>query len=234
MIKKETEKRIAIKLRKQGRTYSQILSVLPVAKSTLALWLQSVGLSRKQKQRITEARLAASLRGGKVKKNQRIQRQIRIILKSKAEIRKISKRELFLIGVALYWAEGSKEKEYRPGSPFEFLNMDPKMIKVFIIWLTKICKINRNMLIFDIFLHQMHKDRILEVKKYWSKITGFTVKNFQHIYFKKNRLKETNRKNTAEKYYGILKIKVRRSSALVRKTAGWSEGIFEKVIENYE
>ena len=59
-IRKIKEKEKAIILRKRGMTYSEILDVVSVAKSTLALWLQSVNLSKKQKQRITEKRLASS------------------------------------------------------------------------------------------------------------------------------------------------------------------------------
>ena len=62
----------AIELRKAGLTYSEILSKIPVAKSTLSDWLYSVGLSKKQKQRITEKRLAASLKGGNGKKDSTI------------------------------------------------------------------------------------------------------------------------------------------------------------------
>ena len=85
------------------------------------------------------------------------------------------------------------------------------------------------MIIFNIFLHQTHKNRLEEVKKYWAKVTNFPINNFETVYWKKNKL-DTNRKNTGEKYYGVLKIKVKRSSDLVRKTAGWAEGIFEKII----
>ena len=147
---------------------------------------------------------------------------------AKSEINSISDHELFIIGVMLYWAEGAKEKEYRPGSICEFSNMDPKMIQVFLVWLKKVCKIDKNMIIFNIFLHETHKYRVGEVRWYWAKVTGFPVDNFSTVYWKKNKLK-TNRKNVGEKYNGVLKIKVRRSSSLVRKIAGWSEGVFEKV-----
>mgnify|MGYP000140241659 CR=1 FL=1 len=40
---KSLEKEKAITMRKEGKTYSQILAVVPVAKSTLSLWLQDVG-----------------------------------------------------------------------------------------------------------------------------------------------------------------------------------------------
>lgn len=38
------------------------------------------------------------------------------------------------------------------------------------------------MLIFNIFLHESHKDRVPEVKEYWSKITGFSIDSFDTIY----------------------------------------------------
>lgn len=229
MIKKLKEKERAITLRKQGKTYSDILRVIPVAKSTLAIWLKDAKLSIPENQKFTEAKRLASLRGGQAKKKQRIEKQKIMILKSKSEIGSLSERELFLIGVALYWAEGAKEKEYRVGSPFEFSNMDSKMIQLILVWLFKVCKITKNMLIFNIFLHQTHKNRVEEVRQYWSKVTGFPLNNFFTIYWKKNELK-TNRKNIGEKYYGVLKIKVRRSSSLVRRVAGWSDGIFEEVV----
>lgn len=230
MIKKNNEKEKAIILRKKGKTYSEILAVIPVAKSTLSIWLNSVGLSKKQKQRITNKRLAVSKRGGEARKKQRIKRQKDIFLEASNDILNISEKELFLIGIILYWAEGTKEKEYHPGSPFQFSNMDPKIIEIMIIWLVKVCKIDRNMLIFNIFLHQSHKDKVEEVRDYWSKITGFPKKSFSTIYWKNNIIK-TNRRNIGENYYGVLKIKVRESSSLVRKISGWSETIFRKVKE---
>lgn len=218
-------------LRKQGKTYIDILRVIPVAKSTLGLWLKEAELSVAENQKFTEAKRLASLRGGQAKKKQRTEKQEKILLKAKSEIGGINKRELFLIGVCLYWAEGAKEKEGRPGSAFEFSNMDPKMIQIFLTWLLRVCKINKNMLIFNIFLHQTHKHRAEEVKAYWSKITGFPMENFSTIYWKRNKIK-AQRKNIGEKYYGVLKVKVKKSSELVRKVAGWSEGIFDKVINN--
>lgn len=231
MIIKSREKEKAISLRRQGKTYSEILSIVLVAKSTLALWLKEVKLSKPENQRFTMAKKLASLRGGETKKKQRIEKQNKIFKEAKSDISKISHNELFLIGVILYWAEGSKEKEYHPGSPFQFSNMDPKIISIILVWLLKVCKINRNMLIFNIFLHQSHRNRVEEVRAYWSEVTGFPKDSFATIYWKKNELK-TNRRNVGEKYYGVVKIKVRESSNLVRKIASWSETIFEKVVEN--
>ena len=35
-------------LRREGMTYSEILKIIPVAKSTISLWLREVGLSKKE------------------------------------------------------------------------------------------------------------------------------------------------------------------------------------------
>jgi hypothetical protein len=149
--------------------------------------------------------------------------------RSRSEIESISDHELFLVGVVLYWAEGAKEKDSRPGSGLDFINMDPRIIKVFIIWLQRVCKVHKNMIIFVISIHQTHKHRIEEVCRYWSHVTGFPISSFSKVQWKKSTVK-TNRKNVDKEYYGALKIRVRRSSSLVREISGWSEGIFEKVV----
>ncbi len=227
MIKKEEEKRKAIAMRKNGKTYAEILSVIPVAKSTLTLWLHDVGMAIHQKQRITDARIAGQKRGALAKHNIRVLLQKKIINTAKAEIGKISKRELFLIGTILYWAEGSKEKEWCPGSRLVFSNMDPKMIRVFLKWLTDIAKVPKNMIGFQIYFHKDHKRRLEEVISYWQKITGFPRESLKKVYFKTNKVQTTNRKNVGDQYYGLLRVIVGRSSELVRKVAGWTKGIVE-------
>lgn len=53
IISKKDLQQKAIRLRKEGKTYSEILRVVPVAKSSLLLWFKDVGLSTEQVQRIT-------------------------------------------------------------------------------------------------------------------------------------------------------------------------------------
>jgi hypothetical protein len=232
MIEKIQEKKQAILLRKQGKTYAEILNSIPVAKSTLSLWLREVGIAKRQIQKLTHKRLAASKRGGQARYQQRIYKYDELFNSAKSFITPISKKELFLIGVVLYWAEGSKEKPYRPGSGIEFINMDPRMIVLFITWLTEICKIQKDMIVFETHLHQTSAHRVEDVKQYWSTITGFPLNCFNIIRFKKHPLIVTKRKNIGDLYFGSLKIRVRQSSSLVRKIAGWTEGIQENIVKN--
>lgn len=228
MIKKEREKTHAIKLRRRGYSYSEILEKIPVAKSSLSLWLQSVGLSRKIRHRLTEKKRLSALKGAKKRHEQRLSLTKQILTKAENEIDHISERELWLIGTCLYWAEGSKEKENYPGSNAQFANSDPKMIKLFLKWLNKICKIPKDMIYFDIYLHENYRYMVDLVVEYWSNSTGYPKECFDHIYYKKNKIK-TKRTNIGNSYFGVVKIRVRRSSSLLRQITGWINGIYNSI-----
>lgn len=216
----------AIALRMKGHTYSEILRQLPIAKSTLSDWLHSVGLSKYQKQRLTEKKILSAKRGGAAKHRQRLDRTKAIIETAKAEIGQLSQRELWIAGIMLYWAEGSKEKTYRPGSKTEFTNMDPIMICFFLRWLNNICHIDKTDLVFEIHIHETHRYRVNDIIAFWSKTIGIAPYYFSHIYFKKAQIK-TNRKNIDDGYFSVIKIRVRSSTSLNRRIAGWTQGVVE-------
>ncbi|WP_406727185.1 hypothetical protein [Streptomyces sp. GD-15H] len=52
-----------------------------------------------------------------------------------SEIGTMTSRELFLTGVALYWAEGTKDKPHARRERVAFVNSDPDMIRLFLAWL---------------------------------------------------------------------------------------------------
>ena len=223
MIKKTELNKKAVALRKKGLTYSAIMDQVPVAKSTLALWFKEVKLSKPQIQKITKARLAAGLRGAARKRQQRIAKMQRIIWRAERQIGRISRRELWLIGTAIYWAEGTKEKERKPGTGVQFINMDANMIEMFLRWL-KLCGINKKNICFDLYIHENHKNRENEIKKYWANVTGFPVAKFTHVYWKKNN-PNTKRKRVGKDYFGITKIMVKQSSTFLRQITGWINGL---------
>lgn len=224
MIAKKTEKAKAIHLRRQGLSYSEILDHLPVTKSTLSLWLRSVNLSKKQKRRLSEKMAVSALKGAKARRDKRIIATKLIQNEAMQEIGNISKRELLLIGAALHWAEGSKEKEYKPGVGVIFTNSDPIMIRLFLKWLKEVCDIGYENLGFEIYLHQNSRNNAKKVENFWREQTG-SPKNEFRIYFKKIKKNVTNRRNIDNKYYGVLRIKVKASTSLNRKISGWIAGI---------
>ncbi|OGZ65652.1 MAG: hypothetical protein A3D34_00935 [Candidatus Staskawiczbacteria bacterium RIFCSPHIGHO2_02_FULL_33_16] len=187
----------------------------------MSLWLKSVKLAENQKQKLTAKKLASTRRGAQKMKDIRIALTKEIKDKARKEIGKLSKRELWLIGVALYWAEGSKEKEYNPGSRMVFSNSDPYMIKLFLKWLINIIKVPREKIYFSIYIHESHKDNLERTVIHWSKYTDYPKQEFSKIYFKRNKI-NTKRKNIRENYFGLLRISVIESSTLNRKIQGWT------------
>ena len=217
-MSKDQEKQRAINLRKEGCSYSEILKQIPVAKSTLSLWLRSVGLSKRQKQRLTQKKLEAALRGSRKRREQKIALINKIYQEAEKDIKKITKRELWLMGIMLYWAEGSKEKSRAVG--IQFSNSDAFMIKLFLKWLFEICEINKERVRFEVYIHENHKYRLNKIIRYWTEQIGFSKKYFSNIYFKKGNPK-TKRTNVGKSYYGVVRIKVKSSSNLNRKISGW-------------
>ncbi|MBU0502446.1 MAG: hypothetical protein ABIH69_06990 [bacterium] len=226
MIRKNKEQGKAISLRMRGLSYREILKQIPVAKSTLSLWLREVGLSKRQQQRLTLKKLEAGRRGAQRQREKRLKSMREIKGKSKAEIVdiSISKTSLWLMGIMLYWAEGAKEREGRPSTGVEFGNSDPFMIKLFIKWLTEICKVAKNRIKYKLYIHENNQHRLIEVKRCWIENLGLEKNDLQAVYFKKHR-KVNDRKRIRKNYNGLLIVRVSRSTNLNRTIAGWIEGI---------
>lgn len=220
---KASKKKGAIALRKQGFSYREILKQIPVAKSTLSLWLRSIGLSKKQKQRLTKKRLDAAKRGGAKRHMVRMHELIRTRLEAKKEVPALSKRERWLIGTLLYWAEGSKEKEYGSATNIKFSNSDPSMILLFRKWLEEFHFIPGKQIKYELYIHE--KSDWKRAKRYWASRLSILPKEIR-VYFKPHNAKP-KRKNIGKEYHGLIRMHVLGTSYLVRKISGWVEGICE-------
>ncbi|MFA6006197.1 MAG: hypothetical protein WC764_00475 [Candidatus Paceibacterota bacterium] len=216
----------AVALRRQGKSYSEIRKVIPVAKSTLTEWFVDVGLSKRQKQIFTEKRRAGQRRGAAARKAKRVRIQTEIIELARTEIGKLSDRDLLIIGTCLYWAEGSKEKEYSAGSGLKFSNSDWRMVKVFILFLKFILRLDNNEIKYELYLHNAKRDDLEKILNFWCNRLKLPVGSITHIYYKKGNPK-TKRRNVGEEYVGVLRVCPKSSSHLVRRIAGWTEGICE-------
>jgi transcriptional regulator with XRE-family HTH domain len=119
-------------LRAQGWYYGQIATELGVAKSTLSMWLRDLPYPA-----FDQVGHCARMREAQRPAWDRIDAE-RTATRSGAtsEIGEVSDRELWLLGVALYWAEGAKSKPYRRRECVVFTNSDPVMLRLFCRWLT--------------------------------------------------------------------------------------------------
>lgn len=217
-------KKLAIKLRKKGYSYSEVLEKVKVAKSTLSLWLREVGLSEAQKQKITKKRLAGQKKGAARRREQGGEAREKAYDEARIQIPSLTDKEIWMMCTALYWAEGGKEKKYRSGKQFDFSNTDPRMLRVMVYWLHSILGFSMGDLKFEIYIHENNKWRIEEVRDFWSNELSLPLTSLVKVRYKKHKPK-TNRRNIGILYNGLVRVKVCSSSSLVRYLEGWVQGI---------
>ncbi|MBI2068843.1 MAG: hypothetical protein HYT67_01935 [Candidatus Yanofskybacteria bacterium] len=206
------KKGIAIELRKKGFSYSDIQNSINIPRSTIAYWLKDIELSDEQAKKL-KAKRSAVAKSNSEKRTARILRETEDIKRSSAKkIGDITKRELWLMGIVLYWKFGN-ESDLRKG--INFTSSDPYLIKLFLKWRKDIGRIGDEEILFDIFLGKNKKDSLDRIKNYWASITGFSKGYFTRVYFYK----------TGKSELGLLRVRVKASSMLARQMAGWIEGI---------
>jgi hypothetical protein len=224
MVRIKSQLRVkAISLRNSGKTYSEILSQIHVAKSTLSLWLRDVGLVKKQIQRITEKRVLARKRGAEKVHQMRVGRELKTFDSAKGEVSRLIKDPLWLAGVILYWAEGAKQKKWSVSTSVKFSNMDPEAHRIIFKWLKMYCDMRPTDFYFEIYIHQTANQS--KAVTFWSTCLSVS-KSYFRVYLKKGRAK-TLRHNNGENYYGVLRTCVRKSTDLNRRIAGWTIGVIK-------
>lgn len=178
---RRADKQKAIELRLQGRSYSQIKSILSVSKSTLSGWLKDYPLSE---ERIKELRDWNEKRIENYKKTCKIRKEKileRIYLKEKKKILPLSKRDLFIAGLFLHWGEGGKRD-----TEVVFSNTNPSMIKFFMYWVEKCLGVNRKKI--KIKLH-LYSDMDIENEIcFWINLLKIEREQLINPYIKKNKI----------------------------------------------
>ncbi|MFE5755342.1 hypothetical protein ACFQ7I_16820 [Streptomyces massasporeus] len=142
---------------------------------------------------------------------------------SKSSVGTLSPRELFLVDVGLYWAEGGKDKPYDRRENVCFVNSDPGMIEVFLAWLD-LLGVKRERLRFTVMIHESAD--VAGAERYWADLVGADRSAFNKTTLKRHNPK-THRKNVGDSYRGCLVVKVLKGADLYRRIEGSWYGIVE-------
>ncbi|MEU3712399.1 hypothetical protein [Streptomyces catenulae] len=204
-------------LRRAGRTYDEIVAELDVSKSSVSLWVRDLPKPTKSPEemhRMREARWAPY-------REERDRRTAETKAAATKEIGTLTDRELFLLGVGLYWAEGAKSKPYARRESVQFVNSDPDMITVYLAWL-KLLGVETGGLRCHVMIHESADTPAAE--RYWADLVGIDVSALGKTALKKHNPK-TVRKNTEGDYRGCLVIRVLQGADLYRRIEGWWYGI---------
>ena len=210
-------------LRKQGKSIAEISTSLSSSKSTVSYWCRDISLSKPQQhilfQRQKERGGVGRLRAAEKKRAQRIEKTRDAMNHGARDVAQLSQRDVFILGLALYWGEGYKSGNEECG----LTNSDPAIIRVFIAWIKRVYGVSAPDLILRVSLNETHRDRTDVVQKYWSQMTGISQSQFTKISLIKARVKKTYA-NT-EEHFGTLRVKVRRGTALRRRIMGSIEAL---------
>lgn len=217
-MEKIKDKISAQELRKQGHSLSEIVSKIKISKSTASVWCRDISMSavaqKKLKSRTTEKSLAGLAEYSKRIKNNKIL-QIKIDAKiGSNKLGEISNRDIYCIGLGLYWGEG-----YKSGSQeFGFTNSDPEMILFYIKWLETIFLVKKNDLILRVSINELHKKREIQINQFWSNLTAVPLLQFTKMSF----IKSVSKKSypNSNNYMGTLRIKVRKGTRMRREVIG--------------
>ncbi|MGP4084800.1 hypothetical protein [Streptomyces sp. KR55] len=209
----------ARELRLQGWTYDQIEAELGCFRSSVSLWVRDLP---KPEPRYTPEEQRALMREGLARRRAaEDEERKRTKFAAHQEIGELADRDLFMAGVALYWAEGSKSKPYDRRERAIFVNSDPGVIQVYLAWLD-LLDVDRERLRFRVLIHESAD--VDEAHRYWAEIADVDVSVFAKPTLKKHNPK-TVRKNTGKDYHGCLVIGVARSAGLYNRIEGWWNGI---------
>ncbi|MFD7186343.1 hypothetical protein ACFV90_41085 [Streptomyces sp. NPDC059904] len=209
----------ARELRLQGWTYDRIQVELGCSKSSISLWVRD--LPKPERRRTPEEASAIARRGWEATLRRRDEERRQTKQSASDEIGTMSDRELFLVGVSLYWAEGSKTKPHRPQERVDFINSDPDMIEAYLAWL-RLLGVTPERLRFHVHIHETAD--VAASENFWATLVGADPSQFGKTTLKKHNPK-TNRKHVADGYYGCLLVRVLQSADLYRRIEGWWNGI---------
>jgi len=216
MLKMEKEE--AIKLRNKGLSINEISKKIGVAKSSVSLWVRNVELNSEQIESLSRKGFQIKIIEKRRKTrldNEKAKRQV-IIDKAQEQVIKLSEKELWLIGVMLYWAEGGKTQR----GLVRFSNGDPEMIKIMMAFFRRVCKVPEKKFRGYIHIHP-HLNHI-KAEKYWASVAGISLKKFFKTYRKIN-VSSKNKKDTLP--FGVMDIYI-CDTELFLKIFGWARGIF--------
>lgn len=218
MVKIE-ERNKARELRKEGVSINKIATQLNVSKGSVSRWCEDIDLTPCQIEALHTSKVRGGyvgrMKGALMNKQKRINAIERHRVAGEKEIGTLSERDLLLLGLGLYWGEGSKGEV---GSPATIVNSDPAVILIAIRWLQEALGVDRTDFRPYIYISEVHKGREEKIMKYWVRTLGIPKKQFLDVIFLKSRPKK--KYENYDSYYGILALRVRRSSDLKYRILG--------------
>lgn len=201
-------------LRHQGISIKEIARKVGVSQSTASRWCLDIILSLDQRDKLEKKRreagvkaLAPWIRRNRELKQNDIKKQN---LRGRQDLSRMTKRDLFILGLGLYWGEGYK----RGSQEWGLTNSDPNMIRVILAWLRKCYDIPIGRIGARLTINLRYKNQTERLINMWSHETKIPLVQFGKPTFISGY---NSSKLDEHTYRGTLRIKVHRGTSLRRR-----------------
>jgi len=218
-------KQKAISLREEGKSYGEINKILGIAKSTLSTWLKDLPISKKVKtQNINKAKFvwADNIKRFNQLRSEKYQKETQLLIKNfSLEVSSLSNRDLFFIGLALFWAEGGKREKWN----VRFVNSDPMIIRSIMRFFREVCNVADEKFTLNMHIYPNIEEN--EAKGFWSKVTNLPLTQFRKS---QNQISKSSKfKRPVDRLsYGTLHINIGDAN-LNKKIKGWILGLSQQI-----
>lgn len=205
-------------MRKQGYSIKDIASAVGVSKGSASLWCQDIVLTKAQKTNLKEKQNAAGLKGrllgAQMNKDKRTKAISDANVYGVDSIGTLTKRDLFLLGIGLYWGEGIKSRTGQTA----IINSDPYLLQIGKRWFLECMNVTKAELRPYIYLSEQHRDRENVIVAYWVKQLAIPKNQFLAPIYIQQKPKKTYKNHN--EYFGVVALRVCRSTNLKYQIQG--------------
>ena len=204
------------RLRLEGLTYSEIAAATGASAGSLSLWLRDLKNAPTVRVAKGRHRSRGPRAAGRRTSDEALRRQRKHEAAGAAMLGALTARELFVAGLALYWAEGAKDKPWRRNGRVVLINGDAGVLAVFLAWLDLmgVSEEDRH------YRLSIHEDADVAVQEaWWAERLRIPLASFARATLKRHK-PTTVRRNTGEDYHGCLVVSVLRSRKLYDVISG--------------
>jgi hypothetical protein len=201
-------------LRRLGLSYGEIMDMIPVKKSTLATWCRDIRLTEEQ---IEAMKLRRPPIPGVPRNTQRKRHREIELIRAQAKLEAIHLQDdpLWTMGVALYWAEGTKSSRR-----LELAHSEPEALRLFMSWARRYL---RSDAMFGAAINLHFDNDEPAAKRYWSAELRIEPARFTKTFIKPDGT--GHRKNHLAT--GVCRVTMKRSTNAFITTMAWVDFIRE-------
>lgn len=211
-MSKSIEKLEALKLRRQGWSIKEIAKKLQVSPGSVSLWCQSITLTAQQQELLKVKQIRAGQRGRQMGADANKAKRVQALETAQAQAEKgitvVTNRELFFLGLGIYWGEGVKSRSGQA----TIVNSDPKILKVMMKWFEDCLSIESSEFRPYVYISVLHREREEKIMQYWEGVLKLPKYQFKSPIYLKQKPKQKYENH--DSYYGVVALRVAKSTNL--------------------